>query len=422
MQKSEKKAEEIIFMTFTKKKKYETSTSVRNYIFFSEHEEHTVQNLLITAQGIYGAKSTNLNKVKDELGRILENAETTKPESNYQRLIRFFGASETEKESLIKSLLCISFCVLNGKSSKPKYLTLDGTSWEYGEKKIHLLTLGIVITGISIPIWWEELDKKGTSNFKERKSVMETACGLYNLQGLILLADREYIGEEWFKYLKNKGLGFVIRIKKGVYKDYIDTQRVGFDKHFKHQKWRYRGLEVEAKKKTYKNCGVAKQVEILGEKYTFVVFKNPKEDAEEPLVYFLSTLKKKVQVVKAYPIRWSIETCFKHLKSNGFDLEALNFKNPSKIKMMLGIVVFLYAICIGQGWLQYRTFKKSDWKKYKDGTITLAISVFRKGVSYLAIKMINLKTFIRFLTQSLKMSFKPFWVKTQLIDNQLVKT
>lgn len=353
-----------------------------------------------------------MNKVKDELGRILENEEGTKPESNYQRLIRFFQLEPTEKESLIKSLLSISFCLLNGKVGKPKYLALDGTSWEYGQKKIHLLTLSVVIKGISIPIWWEELDKKGTSNFEERKSLMEKAFALYDLEGMIQLADREYIGEEWFKYLKDKGLGFVIRLRKGIYKEYIDNQRAGFDKNFKHQKWRYIGMEREAKKKTYENCGVAKEVEILDEKYTFVVFKNPKEAADEPLVYFLSTLKKKKQVVKAYPIRWSIETCFKHLKSNGFDLEALNFKDSDKIKMMMGIVVFLYVMCLGQGWLQYKTYKKSDWKKYKDGTVSLAISVFRKGVSYLAAKMINLKTFIRFLVQSLKAYSQPLWVKT----------
>ena len=349
--------------------------------------------------------------VKDELPRILGNEKTTRPESNYQRLIRFFQLDDSEKASLTKSLLCLSFCMLNQKSCKPKYLTLDGTSWEYGNKKIHLLTLGIVISGISVPIWWEDLDKKGTSNFEERKSLMERACELYDLSGMILLADREYIGERWFKYLKGKGLGFVIRLKKGIYKEYIDTQRSGSDKNFKHQKWRYRGMEQEAQKGTYKSCGVAKEVKILGEKYTFVVFKNPKTDAEEPLVYFLSTLKKKVQIVKAYPIRWSIETCFKHLKTNGFNLEAMNFKKSSKIKLMLGIVTFLYAMCIGRGWLQYKTFKKSDWKTYKDGKVSLAISVFKKGLSYLAAKMYNLKTFSWFLTKSLRKNKCPFWVK-----------
>lgn len=269
--------------------------------YFSKHEEHVVKNLFITAEGIFAAKTTNLNEVKDELANILHNQETTKPESNYQRLLRFFRISDEEKRDLIQALLCVSFCVLGQKGRKPKYLALDGTSWEYGTKKIHLLTLSIVINRVSIPIWWEELDKKGTSNFEERRKVIDKACALYDLSGMILLADREYIGEEWFNYLVDKGLEFVIRVKKGVYKEYVDEQRTGCNKHFKHQKWRYRGLEHEAKKRTYKNVGVAKQIEILGKKYTFVVFKNPKADAEEPLVYFISTLKKRNRLSRLTP-------------------------------------------------------------------------------------------------------------------------
>lgn len=192
------------------------------------------------------------------MGIILDNQNTTKPESNYQRLIRFFNISDAEKLDLVKSLLLLGFYLLKLKGRKPKYLALDGTSWEYGLKKIHLLTLSVVINGVSIPIWWAELDKKGTSNLGERKSLMEKALSMYDLEGMVLLADREYIGEEWFKCLKDSKIGFVIRLKKGIYKDYIDNQRAGNDKRFKHQKWRYIGMQREAEKKQYKNCGVSK--------------------------------------------------------------------------------------------------------------------------------------------------------------------
>ena len=67
--------------------------------FFSDHEEHVTRNLLITAEGIFAAKSTNLNEVKDELGNILENQATTQPKSNYQRLIRFFNMDGQRKDT-----------------------------------------------------------------------------------------------------------------------------------------------------------------------------------------------------------------------------------------------------------------------------------------------------------------------------------
>jgi len=378
--------------------------------FFSDHEEHVTRNLLITTEGIFAAKSTNLNEVKDELGNILENQATTKPSSNYQRLIRFSKMDDQEKRELTKSLLCICFCILGLKGCKPKYLTLDGTSWEFGTKKIHLITLAVVIGRVSIPICWEELDKKGISNYEERKSLFERACKWYDLEGMVLLADREYIGREWFKYLVNKGLGFVIRAKKNIYKEEVDEQREGYSRTFKHQKLRYIGMERKASQHKYRHCGVSKRIEMKGKKYTFVIFKNPKKDPKEPLVYFISTLKDKKKIVEVYPIRWSIECCFKHLKSNGFNLEDLNLKKPEKIKLMMAIVTFLYVLCIHEGLICYEKIKKSDLKKYADGTITLAISVFRKGKSVVAGKFTHLRAFLDYLTQILHAKKVPKWV------------
>lgn len=369
---------------------------------FLNIDAHLTRNFLIISQGILNTKSTNLNKVKDSLPNILDNQNTTLPESNYKRLTRFFNIEDSEKKKLLEAILCLSFFLLNIKVNRIKYLALDGTSWENGTKKIHLITLSIVFNGISIPIWWEELDKKGTSNFKERKNLFNTACHLYNLKGMILLADREYIGEKWFKYLTHKGILFVIRVKKNTYRSYVDNQIQGKTALFKHQCYRYSNMQKEVYKKRYSNCGVSKQIEILEEKYSFVIFKNPKTSAEEPLIYFISTLQKKKQIVKAYPIRWSIETCFKHLKSNGFNLEDLNFKNSEKIKLMMAIVVFLYAICIKEGFFQYKQKKKSDWKIYADGSISLSVSVFRKGLSFIDAKIRDLNSFLSLIANWIK--------------------
>lgn len=379
--------------------------------FFSNHEEHITKNLLITAEGIFAAKTTNLNFVKDKLPNILENQSTTKPGSNYQRLIRFFNMSNQEKRELTKSLLCICFCILGLKGHKPKYLALDGTSWEFGEKKIHLLTLSVVIGRVSIPICWEDLDKKGTSNYDERKSLFERACKWYDLKGMVLLADREYIGRKWFKYLVGKGLDFVIRAKKNIYKQEVDTQREGYSRNFMHQKFRYIGMERKAAQDKYRYCGVAKQIKFEdGQKYTFVIFKNPKKDPKEPLVYFISTLKRKKKIVQVYPIRWTIECCFKHLKTNGFNLEELNLKKSEKIKLMMAIVTFLYVLCINEGFIAYLKVKKSDFKKYADGKVTLAVSVFRKGLSIVEAGFSNLRTFFKYLVDIIRHKKVPDWV------------
>ena len=76
---------------------------------------------------------------------------------------------DADKQALIEAILCFSFYLLRLKAKNIKYLALDGTSWENGNKNIHLLTLSVVVNGVSIPIWWEDLDKKGMSNFNERR-------------------------------------------------------------------------------------------------------------------------------------------------------------------------------------------------------------------------------------------------------------
>jgi hypothetical protein len=37
---------------------------------------------------------------------------------------------------------------------------MDRTNWKYGEKNINILTIGIVYGKVSIPIYWELLNKR----------------------------------------------------------------------------------------------------------------------------------------------------------------------------------------------------------------------------------------------------------------------
>ncbi len=78
-------------------------------------------------------------------------------------------------------------------------------------------------------------------------------------------------------------------------------------------------------KKTKKS--VIKQFQMKGNTYSVVIVKNDKDNPLEPLVYFISTLQDKTQILDEYRIRWHRGTpsqiCFKYLKSNGFNLEDL---------------------------------------------------------------------------------------------------
>lgn len=199
--------------------------------------ESIVKNNLIIAQSILLSGSVNLNLVKEKVPLVTGNF-ANKPSADYKRLTRFFdlGKIETVEDrflynELLENLRTLCWVILfNQKKNKGgkfnrkavKYLLLDGTKWDFGQHHLHLLTLCIVIDEVAIPIWWEDIEKAGHSSQQERISYLHDAMNSYQLEGLTLIADREYIGYEWFKELKRLSIHFVIRVKEGIYHEEIN--------------------------------------------------------------------------------------------------------------------------------------------------------------------------------------------------------
>ena len=75
-------------------------------------------------------------------------------------------------------------------------------------------------------------------------------------------------------------------------------------------------------KKTKKS--VLKQFQMKGNTFSVVIVKNDKCDPLEPLMYFISTLQDKTEILEGYRIRWyrgmPNQIYFKHLKSNAAPL------------------------------------------------------------------------------------------------------
>ena len=378
--------------------------------FFVDKDPFLINNLFVTSNSILQSRTTNLNIVKNYVGGVVGNIET-KPDSHYTYLVRFFRREDAEQ--LAPCLLYITFFLLHDKF-KVKYLTLDGTSWELGGKFYHFLTLCVLYQGVSIPIWWKDLSHKGVSSQAERADFLADALKRYDLKGMILLADREYIGEEWFALLRKKGIHFIIRLKKEIYRSYVDQQLMPVEamsrRYDKCQTKRYSHLKRLANSPMHQNTGVAKYIRIDEEIYLFVMYKNPnpKADKEDKMLFFLSSLNKKEQVIKDYPLRWTIECCFKHLKSNGFNLETINVKGAAKENLMFTILVFLYTFSIVQGLKEYIKANKI-YKKYQSGKTSLAVSIFKKGNDRLVSTLNNIKMFYKIIIQSI-LDKPPKWV------------
>ena len=192
-------------------------------------------------------------------------------------------------------MICILQFVFRLFYSRFTHLILDATTWRVGKKPIHLLTLCILYRDTAIPIYWVQLHKKGHSSELEQQTLMTEALGYYRLRGKTLLANREYIGEKWFRHLYLEGIDFVIRLSEGCYKLPI-SQAPGPT---------YSKLTRQAH---HRKRGVIKGFILNGCALSVVMLKNPKNDPTEPLLYFVSNLAHKVNITEAYRRRWRIET------------------------------------------------------------------------------------------------------------------
>ena len=125
-----------------------------------------------------------------------------------RRLQRFISEVVFDKVQIAKFL----FGVCGVKDEV--YLILDRTNWKLGQTNINILMLALSWKGKGIPLFWKLMDKRGNSNLEERMELLQKFKEVFpdvKLAGL--LADREFIGEEWFSELNKLGIPFNIRVR-----------------------------------------------------------------------------------------------------------------------------------------------------------------------------------------------------------------
>ncbi|TRU69336.1 MAG: hypothetical protein EWV55_14930 [Microcystis viridis Mv_BB_P_19951000_S69] len=78
-----------------------------------------------------------------------------------------------------------------------------------------------------MPIYWEILDKKGSSNLEEQQRVLEKILTVLSGHKIVVLGDREFCSVSLGKWLQKKSLYFCLRqkqspnvkTKEGIYQE-----------------------------------------------------------------------------------------------------------------------------------------------------------------------------------------------------------
>ena len=81
-------------------------------------------------------------------------------------------------------------------------LTLDRTQW----KNNNFLVIAVIYKKRAIPIYWKILGKKGSSNLREQKLVIQPVLKLFYTYELVILGDREFHGLELSFWLNTNSI------------------------------------------------------------------------------------------------------------------------------------------------------------------------------------------------------------------------
>lgn len=157
---------------------------------FLDWNKARVSFLIQILQALFIVRTVNLT----QLAQAFHSS--AKQESVYRRIQRFFGSFSFDM-SFIVILACKFFTW-----GEPWVLLLDPTNWKWGKTHINILVLSIEHLGIGIPVFWTVLKKGGTSSTKDRTKILKRVIKAIGSEKMrVLLADREFIGEEWFGFL-----------------------------------------------------------------------------------------------------------------------------------------------------------------------------------------------------------------------------
>ena len=183
--------------------------------FFPKYSKATVKTFTEIVTAVIQVRSTSLYKCKDKMKKISQKKKT-QAGSHYKKLLRFFALSGMEKfcDCLFTFLLALT-------GGNANLLVMDRSNWKRGKKNINLLTMGILWNQCFVPLVWKQLNKRGNSNFSERKFLVQRFIRLWTKMGksiknMVLVADREFIGPDWLNYLHGEGMFFVFRLRENM--------------------------------------------------------------------------------------------------------------------------------------------------------------------------------------------------------------
>ncbi|RME60432.1 IS4 family transposase [Candidatus Parcubacteria bacterium] len=298
---------------------------------------------------IIPAQSVNLTRIAQKFPGTAQVA------SHYKRIQRFlkeFPLDFTFLSRLITTILPLE---------ETWILCMDRTNWKLGRTDINILFLAVAYRGAAVPLFWMTLGKAGNSNTHERIVLVRRFLETFGVEKIrFLTADREFIGRQWIRFLKDNKIRFRIRIRNNTQ---IRSARGG---QFMAARLIVRGLRI----------GHATVLNTTREVWGMQLYVAAARLANDYVIVITDF--DPDHALDDYLRRWEIETLFGCLKSRGFNLEETHLTHPERIDKLLALVTLAFCWSYVTGLARH---EKKPIRLKKHGR--LAKSIFRKGLEFL---------------------------------------
>ena len=141
-----------------------------------------------------------------------------------------------------------------------------------------------------------------------------------------LLADREFVGEDWFRWLQKQGIPFHPLLKR-------DT--------LVPNSWN-RTMRLDA---LYGSLKPGESARLPGRRPVFGCFVHITALRLEDggFLFIASSGAPQAEAVDAYADRWQVETLFGCLKTRGFNFEDTHLTDPERLAKLMGLLALAFA-------------------------------------------------------------------------------
>lgn len=285
--------------------------------------------------------------------------------SNLRRIQRFISSFSFDSK-LVSRLI---FALLPVKTNL--VLSIDRTNWKFGKVDINIFMLGVVYQGVAFPLLFSMLPKRGNSNSKERIALINKYIELFGKDTIeSIVADREFVGETWIKYLNENNLKYYIRVRNN-FKVFIPRKH-GELKAF----WLFNTLKVNQ---------FYYYPHIVGINGQLCYLSGSKLKNGEFLI--IISFNKPEQANQYYKQRWQIEMTFKAMKSSGFDIEKTHLNDLERIEKLILLVMIAFVWAYKVGIYIHSNIKEIIVKKHG----RKAKTIFKTGLDYITNYLLNSK-------------------------------